>query len=110
MAKFNSLKDIQIKQAKPKEKPYYLFDGLGLYLEVTPNNSKIWKFRYTFNNKRKLTSFRSYPKVSLSQARERRDKYNELIIKNIDPIQYYKEEKIVKDIEDKSTFKNIFYE
>jgi len=110
MAKFNSLKDIQIKQAKPREKPYYLFDGLGLYLEVTPNNSKIWKFRYTFNNKRKLTSFRSYPKVSLAQAREKRDEYNELIIKNIDPIQHCKEEKIAKDIEDKSTFKNIFYE
>jgi len=54
MAKFNSLKNIHIKQAKSKENPYYLFDGLGLYLEVTPNNAKIWKFRYTFNKKKKI--------------------------------------------------------
>ncbi len=38
MAKNNQLQDIQVKQAKPSEKAYYLFDGLGLYLEVTPNN------------------------------------------------------------------------
>lgn len=110
MANFNLLQDIQVKQAKPKEKAYYLFDGLGLYLEVTPNNSKNWKFRYTFNKKRKLTSFQSYPKVSLQQARKKRDEYNNLLFENIDPIQYYKEQKELKHIEDKSDFKNIFYE
>ena len=110
MANFNLLQDIQVKQAKPKEKAYYLFDGLGLYLEVTPNNSKNWKFRYTFNKKRKLTSFQSYPKVSLQQARKKRDEYNNLLFENIDPIQYYKEQKEIKHIEDKSDFKNIFYE
>gem|GEM_PF-3024865 len=34
IAKFNSLNNIQIKQAKPREKSYYLFDGLGLYLKL----------------------------------------------------------------------------
>ncbi|MCT7648243.1 tyrosine-type recombinase/integrase [Aliarcobacter butzleri] len=110
MANFNLLQDIQVKQAKPKEKSYYLFDGLGLHLEVTPNNSKIWNFRYTFNKKRKSTTFQSYPKVSLAQARKKRDEYNNLLFENIDPIQYYKEQKEIKHIEDKSDFKNIFYE
>lgn len=110
MANFNLLQDIQVKQAKPKEKSYYLFDGLGLHLEVTPNNSKIWNFRYTFNKKRKTTTFQSYPKVSLAQARKKRDEYNNLLFENIDPIQYYKKQKEIKYIEDKSYFKNIFYE
>ncbi|MFW3373103.1 tyrosine-type recombinase/integrase [Aliarcobacter butzleri] len=110
MVNFNLLQDIQVKQAKPKEKSYYLFDGLGLHLEVTPNNSKIWNFRYTFNKKRKSTTFQSYPKVSLAQARKKRDEYNNLLFENIDPIQYYKEQKEIKHIEDKSDFKNIFYE
>lgn len=29
-----ALTDVQIKQAKPKKKPYKLTDGTGLYLEV----------------------------------------------------------------------------
>jgi hypothetical protein len=48
VAKNNQLQDIQVKQSKPTEKTYYLFDGLGLYLEITPNNCKNWKFRYTY--------------------------------------------------------------
>jgi len=49
MAKFNSLKYIQIKQAKSKEKSYYLLDGLGLYLEV------ILRYFY-YRQKRKETN------------------------------------------------------
>ena len=108
MAKNNQLQDIQVKQAKPTEKTYYLFDGLGLYLEITPNNCKNWKFRYTHNGKRKKTSFQSYPRVSLKQAREKRDNYNELLFNGIDPIEHYKEKKEIKQIEDTSSFKNIF--
>ena len=33
------LKDVQIKKAKPSEKPYQLFDGGGLFLYVTPSGS-----------------------------------------------------------------------
>lgn len=108
MAKNNQLQDIQVKQAKPKEKVYYLFDGLGLYVEINPNNNKQWIFRYTYNGKRKKTSFQSYPKVSLKQAREKRDNYNELLFNGIDPIEHYKEQKEIKQIEDTSSFKNIF--
>ena len=108
MAKNNQLQDIQVKQSKPTEKTYYLFDGLGLYLEITPNNCKNWKFRYTYNGKRKKTSFQSYPRVTLKQAREKRDNYNELLFNGIDPIEYYKEQKELKQIEDTSSFKNIF--
>lgn len=58
MAKYNQLQDIQVKQAKPKEKTYYLNDGLGLYLEITPDNYKKWIFRYTHNSKRKKHHFK----------------------------------------------------
>lgn len=40
------LTDIKIKTAKPKEKEYTLFDGLGLYIVVKPNGSKLWRFKY----------------------------------------------------------------
>lgn len=37
------LTDIQVRNAKPKEKPYTLADGGGMYLEVMPTGSKIWR-------------------------------------------------------------------
>ena len=35
------LTDLQIKTAKPKEKPYKLTDGEGLYLLVKPDGAKL---------------------------------------------------------------------
>ncbi|MDT4883223.1 hypothetical protein FQZ97_1192500 [compost metagenome] len=41
--KATPLTDSAIKMAKPKEKPYKLTDGQGLYLEVMANGSKLWR-------------------------------------------------------------------
>jgi hypothetical protein len=40
------LTQLQIKNAKPREKPYKLADGGGLYLEVTPAGGKHWRMKY----------------------------------------------------------------
>lgn len=37
------LTDKTCKTAKPKEKPYKLADGGGMYLEVMPTGSKCWR-------------------------------------------------------------------
>lgn len=86
MAKIEILQDIQIKKAKPQEKEYFLNDGGGLRLLVKENGSKIWQFRYTLNGQRKKTSFKTYPTVSLKEARIKKQEYQELINKGIDPI------------------------
>ena len=39
------LSDAQVKNAKPKNKPYKLSDGGGLYLEVMPTGSKLWRMK-----------------------------------------------------------------
>lgn len=44
MASINILKDIQIKQAKPKDKNYSFNDGGGLRLKVTPEEIKSGNF------------------------------------------------------------------
>eukprot|EP01034_Spumella_vulgaris_P030844 gene30842-38124_t len=38
--------DAKIDQATPREKPYKLFDGAGLFIEVQPSGSKIWRMKY----------------------------------------------------------------
>ena len=36
----------QVHNAKPKDAPYKLFDGGGLFLHVTPSGGKHWKMKY----------------------------------------------------------------
>ncbi len=37
-----ALSDVQIRSLKPTDKLYKVTDGKGLYLEVSPNGSKLW--------------------------------------------------------------------
>ena len=41
------LSDVAVRQAKPKEKPYKLADGTGLYLLVN-QAGKYWRYDYRF--------------------------------------------------------------
>ena len=86
MAQIELLQDIQIKKAKAKDNIYYLNDGGGLRLKITPTNSKIWEFRYTFNGKSRKTTFKTYPTVTLKEARTKRQEYQKLLNQDIDPI------------------------
>jgi len=76
---------VQVKNAKPKEKPYKLADERGLYLLVNPNNSKLWKLKYRFAGIEKKLSLGAYPQVSLSDAREAREEARKQLTNNIDP-------------------------
>jgi len=40
------LTDTTCRNAKPSTKPLKLPDGKGLYLEVKPNGSKVWRYRF----------------------------------------------------------------
>ena len=41
-----ALTDIKVKTAKPKDKPYKLADGGGMYLLINTNGSKYWRMKY----------------------------------------------------------------
>ena len=81
----NLLTETRIRQAKPAEKAYKLFDGGGLFLLVTPQGQKWWRFKYRFAAKEKLLSLGVYPGIGLKQARERRDDARKQIGSGIDP-------------------------
>jgi integrase len=66
------LKELEARNAKPKDKPYKLNDGEGLFLLVKPNGSKLWRMKYRVGGKEKLLSFGPYPSTSLAVAREKR--------------------------------------
>ena len=65
------LSDVAIRKAKPADKPQRLFDGGGLYLEVTPAGGKLWRWKYRYASKEKRLALGVYPDVGLSEARQR---------------------------------------
>lgn len=93
MRQIKPLSNKQIDAAKPKDKPYRLYDGGGLSLLVTAH-SKIWHFNYykPFTKKRTMISLGDYPTVSLAMARAKRDEYQTLISQDIDPQKHRQEQ------------------
>jgi integrase len=87
------LTDTAIKSAKPTEKPVKMTDGDGLYLLISPNGGKWWRFDYRFDSKRKTLSMGVYPQVSLRDARDRRDAARKQIANGIDPGEHRKAHK-----------------
>ncbi len=83
------LTDLQIRSATPRDKPYALTDGNGLYIEIMPTGSKIWRMKFPQQGRgaNRLT-FGPYPVVTLQAARERRLATQRLLIDGIDPAQY----------------------
>lgn len=79
------LTDATIRAALPKEKPWKLFDGGGLYLLIHPNGSRYWKMKYRYVGNEGKLSFGVYPAVKLKEARERRDDAKRLMRDGIDP-------------------------
>lgn len=51
-----ALAGIQIKWAKPQDKPYPLSNALGLDLLINSDGSKGWRFRFRFADKARLMS------------------------------------------------------
>ena len=91
------LTDVKIRQAKPRDKTYKLADGRGLYIEVSKNGSKYWRYKYrvTANGKRreKRLSLGVYPEVSLKSARELHNTAHALVSNGGDPSEKRQEQK-----------------
>jgi integrase len=90
------LTDTAVRSAKPREKPFKLFDGGGLHLLVNPAGGKWWRWKYRFGGKAKLLSFGVYPDVSLKAARDKRDAARKQLAAGIDPGQARKAEKVAQ--------------
>jgi integrase len=102
------LTDIQVKSAKPKEKPYTLADGGGMYLEVMPSGSKIWRMSYRQpNGKNNRLTFGPYPEVSLLDARGKRMDAKKLKAAGSDPAQAKRVDKINKATANANTFEAV---
>ncbi len=88
-----SLTDTAIRKAKPTDKTQRLFDGGGMYLEISPAGGKWWRFKYRHGGKEKRVSLGTYPDTGLADARAKRDAARKLLAADIDPGEHRKAEK-----------------
>lgn len=94
------LTDLEIRNAKPREKAYKLFDGGGLYVEVAPAGGKWWRLKYRHCGKEKRMSLGTYPETPLASTKRdgrvikgARDKASEarlLLADGLDPSEHRK--------------------
>lgn len=80
-----SLTAVGVKNAKPADKPFKLADSGGLYLLVNPRGSKLWRFDYRFDGKRKTLALGAAQDVALAEARDLRDDARKSLRNGIDP-------------------------
>ena len=85
--------DIAIRKVKPQSKAVRMFDGGGMYLEITPTGGKWWRLKYRIAGKEKRLSLGVYPEVSLAEARTRRDDARRMLRDGVDPSEARKSEK-----------------
>lgn len=94
----NLNKDTVYRAAKPKDKDYTISDGGGLFLFVGVTGSKLWRFVYAFDGKRRKIAFGAYPDTSLENARRKAKEAREQIADGKDPGGIRKEAKAAKQL------------
>jgi len=104
-----SLTDTAIKALKPAARTRKVFDGNGLYIEVSPAGGKWWRLKYysPVTRKEKRLSLGVYPDVSLKTARERCGELRKQLAEGIDPGAQRRNEKLTRAHKAANTFEAV---
>lgn len=123
------LNDTQCRTARPKEKPYKLPDGNGLYLEVKPSGVKAWRYRFKLSKEGEIkesvfaigdytnapngetieeaNARRAGRRFTLAEARGERAKARALVKQGINPAHSRKLDRIKREQESATTFEAV---
>lgn len=123
------LSNLQCRNAKPKERPYKLPDGEGMHLEVKPNGSKVWRYRFELNGKESVYTLGEFcdkapigeseedrqsriagGTLTLAEAREERAKARSLVRQGISPVAYRQTQRIARQADNQATFESIAHQ
>lgn len=101
---FMLLTDVQIRNARPLEKAFRLVDGEGLALVVRPSGAKHWQLRYYFVGKEKTLSLGKYPRISLGEARAKKQEALALLGEGRDPSAARKKQRLLAAYQEANSF------
>ncbi len=75
-----------VRDIQPQANSVSLYDGAGLFLQVNPNGSKLWRLKFNLHGRTRLMSLGKYPEITLAKARDQRQTLRSQISQGIDPI------------------------
>lgn len=122
------LTDTQIRNAKPGDKPVKLTDVGGLYVQIQPTGSKLWRYRYRIGGKENVFALGEYAKepaaesaadkqerikygrLTLAEARMERDKCRGLVKQGIHPAHNRQARRASQIAENANTFEAVALE
>lgn len=102
-----ALAELQIRKLRPADKIYQCTDDRGLYLEVHPSGSKLWRYKYRHLGKQKRLALGRYPEIGLAEARRRRDDARKALEAGSDPLAERKHEKLVAAFKAANSFEDV---
>ncbi|WP_231736209.1 MULTISPECIES: Arm DNA-binding domain-containing protein [unclassified Sphingopyxis] len=102
-----ALSDTKVRTLKPRDKLYKVSDDRGLYLEVRPNGSRLWRYRYFLHGKDKRIALGAYPVVGLKDARRKRDEAQRSVEEGVDPVLSRKREKLTAAVKMANSFGDV---
>lgn len=79
------LTQIQLKNLRPGPRAVKVFDGGGLYIEVAPSGSKLWRWKYRFHGTERRLALGAWPEVTLAEARDAREDARRILRAGTDP-------------------------
>ena len=80
-----TLTDKKIQAQRPREKAHPVADAGGLYVEVLPSGSKVWRYSYRIGGKRTKVTIGTYPIVGIKAARDLHEEMRVQLSKGNDP-------------------------
>ncbi|MDP1679702.1 MAG: tyrosine-type recombinase/integrase [Candidatus Nitrotoga sp.] len=99
--------DAALRAAKPAAKPFKIAAGGGLYLEVMPSGSKLWRWKYRIGGKENRLAVGAYPDLLLSVAREKAEAARKLVKAGVHPSHQKHLDRIKVQHEHANTFEAI---
>jgi len=102
-----ALTNTAIRNLKPAEKARKVFDGNGLYIEISPKGGKWWRFKYRYNKKEKRISLGTYPEITLKEARDRCLESRQLLANGVDPGAHRKAKQAAKSEQLNNSFETV---
>ncbi len=98
------LSDVAIRHAKvePGKSRKYLGDGGGLQLLVTAEGSKRWQLQYKRDGKQHCLGLGTWPDVSLTKARKKREDLMEMIDAGMDPVAEKRKAKAAQEAQNRT--------
>lgn len=95
---------------QPKDKIQRLNDGQGLYLDITPQGTKYWRYRYRVNGKENQVTVGRYPEMAPDEARDAHMGLRKLVQQGIDPSAQRKEKRQLERENPAQTFREFALE